>query len=248
MTARNISAPKNEPPGFPRAALDALRYTQKARVERDRTLCPLRRSRPIPAATGRLPDQRPPLVGLASLSEVVPAGRSAAIGSALPLRRCQRPGLGVFLTRRCRAESFDVRTAPLLGLASPSEYDRGRPAEALSGDSAFPGVSAPTALAVAGTHFSGICLVPVPVRLQGFSPSCRVTSPASFRPFKAGDAHGVLPFEASPSGRSRGASRRPLPSCRCRHSAYATEATYHRWQTRLQGLAPRRSPSRSHGD
>jgi hypothetical protein len=89
----------------------------------------------------------------------------------------------------------------------------------------LPGVPAPSAHADAGAHLPGICLVPVPVRLQGFSPSCRVTSPASFRPFKAGDAHGVLPFEASPSGRSRGASRRPVPSCRYLHSAHMAEAT-----------------------
>jgi hypothetical protein len=37
------------------------------------------------------------------------------------------------------------------------------------------------------------------VRLQGFAPSCRFHPPAPFRPVKAGDAHGVLPFEASPS-------------------------------------------------
>lgn len=89
----------------------------------------------------------------------------------------------------------------------------------------LPGVPAPSARADAGAHSPGICLVPVRVRLQGFSPSCRVTSPASFRPFKAGDAHGVLPFEASPSGRSRGASRRPVPSCRYLHSAHMAEAT-----------------------
>jgi hypothetical protein len=87
------------------------------------------------------------------------------------------------------------------------------------GQRRLPGVPAPSAHADAGAHLPGICLVPVRVRLQGFSPSCRVSSPASFRPVRAGDAHGVLPFEASPSGRSRGASRRPLPSCRCSHSA-----------------------------
>lgn len=103
------------------------------------------------------------------------------------------------LAGAARSPKTSVR-APLLGLASPSEYDRGRPAEALSGDSAFPGVSAPSALAEAGTHCPGICLVPVRVRLQGFSPSGRVSSPASFRPVKAGDAHGVLPFEAFPFG------------------------------------------------
>jgi len=89
----------------------------------------------------------------------------------------------------------------------------------------LPGVPAPSAHADAGAHLPGICLAPVRVRLQGFSPSCRVSSPASFRPFKAGDAHGVLPFEAFPSGRSSGASRRPLPSCRCSHSANVAEAT-----------------------
>ena len=89
----------------------------------------------------------------------------------------------------------------------------------------LPGVHAPSAHADTGAHSPGICLVPVRVRLQGFSPSCRVASPASFRPFKAGDAHGVSPFEASPSGRSRDASRRPLPSCRYLHSAHMAETT-----------------------
>jgi hypothetical protein len=121
-------------------------------------------------------------------------------------------------------EVEDVRAPPLRGLASPSEYDRaGLPTPSRA--RRLPGVPAPSAHADAGAHSPGICLVPVPVRLQGFSPSCRVSSPASFQPFKAGDAHGVLPFEASPSGRSRGASRRPLPSCRYRRSAYVTEAT-----------------------
>jgi hypothetical protein len=65
-----------------------------------------------------------------------------------------------------------------------------------------------------------------------FGCGCRVSHPlAAFRlprpsdRFKAGDAHGVFPFEASPSGRSRGASRRPMPSCRCSHSANVAEAT-----------------------
>lgn len=187
-------------------------------------------------------------MGLTSLSEVVPANRSASSVQRSPSAVSHRSGRGhgVFLARRRRVEVEDVRAPPLRGLASPSEYDRaGLPAPSRA--RRLPGVRAPSAHADAGAHLSGICLVPVTVRLQGFSPSCRVTSPASFRPFKAGDAHGVFPFEASPSGRSRGASRRPLPSCRCRHSAYAAEAACGRWQTRLQGLAPRRSPSRPNG-
>ena len=68
-----------------------------------------------------------------------------------------------------------------------------------AGEGAFPEVSAPSAHADAGTHSPGSCLVPVRVRLQGFAPSCRISSPASFRPVKAGNAHGVLPFEAFPS-------------------------------------------------
>jgi len=51
----------------------------------------------------------------------------------------------------------------------------------------------------AGTHSPGSYLVPVQVRLQGFPPSCRVQSPASFQPFQAGNAHGVFPFGAFPS-------------------------------------------------
>ena len=134
------------------------------------------------------------------------------------------PGHGVFLARRRRVDVEDVRAPPLLGLASPSEYYRaGLPAPSRA--RRLPGVLAPSARADAGAHLPGICLVPVPVRLQGFSPSCRITSPASFRPFKAGDAHGVFPFEASPSGRSRSASRRPVPSCRYLHSAHMAEAT-----------------------
>ncbi len=163
-----------------------------------------------------------PLVGLASLSEVIPANRSASSVSRSPSAVSHRsgPGHGVFPARRRRVDVEDVRAPPLLGLASPSEYCRaGLPAPSRA--RRLPGVPAPSAHADAGAHSPGICLVPVRVRLQGFSPSCRVSSPASFRPVRAGDAHGVLPFEASPSGRSRDASRRPLPSCRCRHSAYA---------------------------
>ena len=92
-------------------------------------------------------------------------------------------------------EVEDIRAPPLRGLASPSEYDRaGLPTPSRA--RRLPGVPAPSAHADAGAHSSGICLVPVRVRLQGFSPSCRVTSPASFRPFKAGDAHGVLPLRS----------------------------------------------------
>jgi hypothetical protein len=134
------------------------------------------------------------------------------------------PGHGVFPARRRRVDVEDVRAPPLRGLASPSEYCRaGLPAS--SRTRRLPGVRAPSAHADAGAHSPGICLVPVRVRLQGFSPSCRVTSPASFRPFKAGDAHGVSPFEASPSGRSRGASRHSVPSCRHLHSAHMAETT-----------------------
>lgn len=67
------------------------------------------------------------------------------------------------------------------------------------GRGASPGVSAPSAYPEAGTHLPGICLVPVRVRLQGFSPSCRLASPASLRSFQTGNAHGVFPFEAFPS-------------------------------------------------
>lgn len=167
-----------------------------------------------------LPRSASPLMGLASLSEVVPAKRSASWVSRSPFVVSHRsgPGHGVFQDRRRRVNVEDVRAPPLRGLASPSEYYRAglpRPSRARR----LPGVPAPPAHADAGAHSPGICLVPVRVRLQGFSPSCRVSSPASFRPFQAGDAHGVLPFEASPSGRSRSASRRPLPSCRCPHSA-----------------------------
>lgn len=57
---------------------------------------------------------------------------------------------------------------------------------------------APTAHPDTGAHSSGICLVPVSVRLQGFAPSCRVPSPASPRPVRAGNAHGVPPSKPSP--------------------------------------------------
>lgn len=165
-------------------------------------------------------------MGLASLSEVVPADRSASSVQRSPsaVSHQSGPGLGVFLAHRRRVEVEDIRAPPLLGLASPSEYDRaGLPTPSRA--RRLPGVPTPSAHADAGAHSPGICLVPVRVRLQGFSPSCRVSSPTSFRPFKAGDAHGVFPFEASPSGRSRGASRRPMPSCRCSHSANVAEAT-----------------------
>ena len=57
---------------------------------------------------------------------------------------------------------------------------------------------APTAHPDTGAHSSGICLVPVLVRLQGFAPSCRVSSPAPLRPVRAGNAHGVPPSKPSP--------------------------------------------------
>lgn len=167
-----------------------------------------------------LPRSASPLMGLASLSEVVPAKRSASSVSRSPFAVSHRsgPGHGVFQDRRRRVIVEDIRAPPLRGLASPSEYHRaGLPTPSRA--RRLPGVPAPSAHADAGAHSPGICLVPVRVRLQGFSPSCRVSSPTSFRPFQAGNAPGVLPFEASPSGRSRGASRRSLPSCRCPHSA-----------------------------
>lgn len=195
-----------------------------------------------------LPRPASPLMGLTSLPEVVPASCSAALVSRSPFAVSHRSGLGhgVFLAHRRRVNVEDVRAPPLRGLASPSEYSRaGLPTPSRA--RRLPGVPAPSAHADAGAHSPGICLVPVPVRLQGFAPSCRVSSPASFRPVRAGDAHGVLPFEAFPSGRSRNASRRPLPSCRYSHSAYvAVRLHAAAWQARLQGLAPRRSPSRSH--
>lgn len=177
-----------------------------------------------------------PLMGLTSLSEVIPANRSASLVPRSPFAVSRRssPGHGVFLAHRRRVEVEDIRAPPLRGLASPSEYHRaGLPTPSRA--RRLPGVPAPSACADAGAHSPGICLVPVRVRLQGFSPSCRVSSPASFRPFKAGNAHGVFPFEASPSGRSRGASRRPLPSCRCSHSACAAEAASDRLMNPASG-------------
>ena len=167
-----------------------------------------------------LPRSASPLMGFASLSEVVPAKRSALWVPRSPSAVSHRSGTGhgVFQDRRRRVNVEDVRAPPLRGLASPSEYDRaGLPTPSRA--RRLPGVPSPTAHAEAGAHSPGSCLVPVLVRLQGFSPSCRVSSPASLRPFQAGNAHGVLPFEASPSGRSRGVSRRSLPSCRYPHSA-----------------------------
>jgi hypothetical protein len=148
-----------------------------------------------------LPRPASPLMGLTSLPEVVPASCSASLVSRSPFAVSHRsgPGHGVFLAHRRRVKVEDDRAPPLRGLASPSEYSRaGLPTPSRAWR--LPGVPAPSAHADAGAHSPGICLVPVRVRLQGFAPSCRVSSPASFRPVRAGDAHGVLPFEAFPFG------------------------------------------------
>lgn len=65
-------------------------------------------------------------MGLASLSEVVPAKRSASSVSRSPFAVSHRsgPGHGVFQDRRRRVNVEDVRAPPLRGLASPSEYYR----------------------------------------------------------------------------------------------------------------------------
>lgn len=65
-----------------------------------------------------------------------------------------------------------------------------------------------------------------------FGCGCRVSHPlAALRLPRPSDRlrpvtlMGFFPFEASPSGRSRGASRHPVPSCRYLHSAHMAEAT-----------------------
>ena len=200
----------------------AARRQQKMRIGRGFGSVAPSKTRPVPASRDRSRGRRLLSWGWRPFQRSYrrTVARTSVSRSPSAVSRRSGPGHGVFLARRRRVDVEDVRAPPLRGLASPSEYYRaGLPTS--SRTRRLPGVPAPSAHADAGAHSPGSCLVPVRVRLQGFSPSCRVTSPASFRPFKAGDAHGVLPFEASPSGRSRGASRRPLPSCRCRHSAYA---------------------------
>ncbi len=206
---------QKKPPDRSRAALDALHETaQKMRFERHRA-CFLLRSSACPGRALALTRAAPPLVGLASLPEVVPTSCSAVIGSALPLRRLDRSPRpwGLPSSPVVRESPRTPRSAsPRVDL--PFRVLPGRPAGALSGSSASRGVPSPTAYPVAGTHNPGICLVPVPVRLQGSSPPAALRPPRPIRPFPAGNAPGVLPFEAFPSARSRGASRRPLPSCR----------------------------------
>ena len=55
------------------------------------------------------------------------------------------------------------------------EYDRAGCRDPLG--AAPPRSSCPFSACRSGAHSSGICLVPVPVRLQGFSPSCRFRLP-----------------------------------------------------------------------
>lgn len=144
--------------------------------------------------------------------------------------------------------SKDSRARPLRGLP-PLQSLTGPASRRSLERGASPGVPAPSAHSGAGSHSSGICLVPVPVRLQGFSPSCRLHPPAPIQPVKAGGAHGVLPFEASPSDGAVAPLDARCPPAVSPSSALPrpVRATEGRGRSRLQGVAPRRSPSRPAG-
>jgi hypothetical protein len=187
----------------------------------------------------------PPLVGLASRSEVVPSSRSAVIGSALPLRRSRRPALGTSELNGA-ARSHRRRAAPLLGLPSPSEYDRGRLAEALSSDGASLGFLPLQRLRKREPTYPGFAS-------SRFGCGFRVSHPrAAFRLPRPSDPLGpvtLLGFplrgfslSTEPQRLSTSIALLPLPARLAR-----PEGRVSRVRTRLQGFAPRESPSRSSG-
>lgn len=113
---------------FCRAAFDALHETAKQSEGRTSVgACfLLRRHDRHRLANGPDPKvhcRTPPLVGFASLSEVIPARGSAVIGSALPLRRRLAPRPWGLPDRR-RVRSFENGRSASPRVGPPSEYDR----------------------------------------------------------------------------------------------------------------------------
>lgn len=191
-----------------------------------------------------------PLMGLASLSEVVPANRSAGIGFALPLRRqppkwprpwglpCSPEARGCRRRPRTASPRVGVPFRVLPGPACRRPLGRGASLEFLPLQRMQ--MREPTYPGFASSRFGCGCRVshPLaalrlprpsdrlrPVTLMGFSPSKLLPPDGAVAPLGA-----LCPLVVT-------CTRRTWPKPRCG-----------RWQTRLQGLALRRSPSRSHGD
>jgi hypothetical protein len=148
---------------------------------------------------------------------------------------------------------------PLVPLPSPSEFSTSAyPAQgAVYGGqtarlvllSASPGVFIPTAFHGNGSPYNPGLPRPALSALRVSLPSQRFSSPQSSRVFFTPERSWDSPFRAFPSGRAVASSRRPLPSCRYRLAPPAVERRYvtscaqdNDQATRLQGLAPFRSP------
>jgi hypothetical protein len=164
---------------------------------------------PDPVVAVLSPGRQLPLVELNRSSAPADFERYRPIGSAIPLRR--RTGLEVFpfAIRASAVESASNAQAPT-NLLSPSESDRNRP-PAAQPLTALLGFGPFQRLELQKPGYLGFAS-PDTFRLQGFSPSCRLTSSATVRPCFMPVTLLGFSFRAFSPRRAFDPSRNRLPS------------------------------------